>query len=240
MSKRLDVFNEKDEWVATCATAEDAAALISTLDDGSTIRSGDNVLWTEGKEDQAAGESYDFVAELVWDRLDRIETKPVEYQCEHCNRQWTAEAAKILPGGFVVCPECTPRVASYECAHCHTVFISAMNFRNRAVLCPGCEREALSHDRRCVTCSWPMPTGSTGYVCPRCSSTNSNEPTKSDATLLNADALLKHLDVLNTNIENLIIVFGKTADAYFRMHEKGSFSPFPYAQNAILRRSQKS
>lgn len=41
--------------------AEDAAMLVSALGEGADIRVGRRVMWTEGAEDQSAGESYDHV-----------------------------------------------------------------------------------------------------------------------------------------------------------------------------------
>lgn len=49
--------------------AEDAAMHVSCLGDGATIKNRNGkILWTEGKEKQPAGESYDYVAEIVFER----------------------------------------------------------------------------------------------------------------------------------------------------------------------------
>lgn len=62
-----------DEYRAACKYVEDAAALVAFLGDGATIRSGHRlVLWTEGKETEAAGESYDSVAATVHERLSEL------------------------------------------------------------------------------------------------------------------------------------------------------------------------
>lgn len=65
---QFKVFNAQGEYVAACKEIELAAVLVSFLGDGSQIRKGHNknaVLWTEGKEDQPASQSYDRVVELA-------------------------------------------------------------------------------------------------------------------------------------------------------------------------------
>lgn len=68
---RLKVYSEDNEYLASCHYPEDAAAIIA-LRAGGTIRDGHgkkDVVWEEGTEDQPAGESYDFVASVVNERL---------------------------------------------------------------------------------------------------------------------------------------------------------------------------
>jgi len=51
------------EMRAVFVYAEEAACLVSMLGEGATITNGQKAVWREGKEEQPAGESYDFVAE---------------------------------------------------------------------------------------------------------------------------------------------------------------------------------
>lgn len=52
------------EYVAACKYAEDAAALVAVS--GGVVKHGHSlVVWREGEEDFAAGESYDAAAELM-------------------------------------------------------------------------------------------------------------------------------------------------------------------------------
>jgi hypothetical protein len=51
------------EYVASCKYPEDPAALVTCM--GGEIRAGHSrVVWTEGKEEFSAGESYDGVRDL--------------------------------------------------------------------------------------------------------------------------------------------------------------------------------
>lgn len=63
----FDVYAENGELRARVVYAEDAAALAAVLGDGTTIRTGRRILWTEGA-DGYAGESYDHVAEVCAQR----------------------------------------------------------------------------------------------------------------------------------------------------------------------------
>lgn len=65
---RYKIYRADGEYVAACKYAEESAMLVSMLGDGTTIRDGHtkaDIVWTEGKERQLAGESYDFVAEVI-------------------------------------------------------------------------------------------------------------------------------------------------------------------------------
>lgn len=65
-----------DQYIAACKYLDDAAALVAfnaRAPDGATIRDGHSpksIVWTEGKEDQPASESYDHVVEVCWRRAD--------------------------------------------------------------------------------------------------------------------------------------------------------------------------
>lgn len=59
------------EYRASCRYPEDAAMLVACLGDGAQIRDGHaarSIVWNEGAEEQPAGESYDYVAAMVWHR----------------------------------------------------------------------------------------------------------------------------------------------------------------------------
>lgn len=80
-----NVYNPAGRKVAALLFAEDAAALVALYGDGATIRTRpDRVLWTEGGEDQPAGESYDHARDVVHER--------------HATKAWTA------PGALPVVP----------------------------------------------------------------------------------------------------------------------------------------
>lgn len=77
---RFRVFLNKS-MIATFMYAEDAAALLASygphepgVEPVLTIRDGFNrnrLLWTEGEEEQSAAESYDHVATVVFDRIQK-------------------------------------------------------------------------------------------------------------------------------------------------------------------------
>lgn len=61
------------EYVASCHYFEDAAALAG-LTQGSVVKwRGKHVIWREGSESVAAGDSYDQAAEIMRRRVDEIE-----------------------------------------------------------------------------------------------------------------------------------------------------------------------
>lgn len=64
------VYSANKEYVASCKYPSVAAAVITMLGAGSTIRYGHRcVVWTEGKEEQPAAESYDFTTGVCIARL---------------------------------------------------------------------------------------------------------------------------------------------------------------------------
>jgi hypothetical protein len=64
------VYKDSGEYVAACKYPEDAAAIVASYGDGATIRLGHRrVIWQEGSETQPAGESYDYVYQVVMDRI---------------------------------------------------------------------------------------------------------------------------------------------------------------------------
>lgn len=70
-SPRFKVYRG-GEYVAACKYAEDAAAIIAMSSSG-VIKDGHaRVVWEEGKEEQPAGESYDFVAQTIHARTEEV------------------------------------------------------------------------------------------------------------------------------------------------------------------------
>ena len=67
---KLKCFNADGEYVAACKYGEEAACIMSMNGDGSVVKYGHrHVVWREGQEAQPAGESYDFVAQTINDRI---------------------------------------------------------------------------------------------------------------------------------------------------------------------------
>lgn len=72
---QFKVYNPQGEYVAAVKHLEDGAALVALYGIGATIRLGhlkSGVLWTEGAEDQPAGESYDHVREVAERRIAKV------------------------------------------------------------------------------------------------------------------------------------------------------------------------
>lgn len=66
------VYDSAGQYRAACKDPTDAAILAAALGDGTTIRNGHSarsIVWTEGAEDQPAGESYDHVAMTIFERI---------------------------------------------------------------------------------------------------------------------------------------------------------------------------
>lgn len=71
----MKIYDGKGNYLASCVEPEGAAALVALAGAGATIRNGHalkNALWVEGEEAQSAGDSYDFVAQVVHERLNPI------------------------------------------------------------------------------------------------------------------------------------------------------------------------
>lgn len=74
MSRTLEnlqfhVRDQGDEIIAILKTPEDAAMLIGCLGDGCRIQHNGKNVWIEGEEQMPASESYDNVAEVVYERI---------------------------------------------------------------------------------------------------------------------------------------------------------------------------
>lgn len=68
-SPQWKVYDREGRYQAACKEIEAAAALIGFYGDGATIRHGHAlVVWTEGQEVASAGDSYDFVRSLAYER----------------------------------------------------------------------------------------------------------------------------------------------------------------------------
>lgn len=64
-SPKYKVYSHEREYMGSVKYAEDAARLVSGMQDGATIRIGHTwIVWTEGTDGEA-GASYDEVRELV-------------------------------------------------------------------------------------------------------------------------------------------------------------------------------
>lgn len=70
---RFKIYNAGGEYVAACEYAEESACLVALLGEGAEIRDGHkDVVWREGHEEQSAAQSYDFVAETIWKRIEKL------------------------------------------------------------------------------------------------------------------------------------------------------------------------
>lgn len=68
-SPRFKVYSASGEYIGCAKYAEEAAALVALRGDGATVRlDHKHVVWTEGQEDQSAGESYDYAAGVMYER----------------------------------------------------------------------------------------------------------------------------------------------------------------------------
>ena len=68
----MKVYDARGNFLASCVEPEAAAAIIAMEANGATIRNGHaacNALWREGFEAQHAGESFDFVAQTIYQRM---------------------------------------------------------------------------------------------------------------------------------------------------------------------------
>lgn len=66
------VYTAEGDYEAAAHSLETAAAIVTFLGDGATIRNGHrqrHIIWTEGSEDMPASESYDYVRETAADRM---------------------------------------------------------------------------------------------------------------------------------------------------------------------------
>jgi hypothetical protein len=66
---RFHVCSPDYEVVAMFQTPEDAAMFLGCVGKGFTLVCRGVIVWREGLEDQEAGESYDHVASVVYERL---------------------------------------------------------------------------------------------------------------------------------------------------------------------------
>lgn len=70
---RFKLYDPQGLYVAAFKFPEDAAALLGVYGAGSKLRdrwSGSRVVWREGEELTGAADSYDTVAQIVWQRVD--------------------------------------------------------------------------------------------------------------------------------------------------------------------------
>lgn len=73
---RFKVFSPDGEYVASAKTPEVAAMVVGGLDGGVIRDSSTNgpIVWTDGR-DGFAGDSYNYVAEVVWQRIREAANK---------------------------------------------------------------------------------------------------------------------------------------------------------------------
>ena len=72
------IYSSDDEYHGSVKYLEDAAAFVSFLGTGATVRLGhskSHILWAEGREEFEAGRSYDEAAQTMEKRVHQIRTK---------------------------------------------------------------------------------------------------------------------------------------------------------------------
>lgn len=71
-SPRYKVYTAQREHVASCKHLEDCAAIVALYGNGAQVRVGHSmVIWTEGREEIPASESFDRAAEIMlWHERD--------------------------------------------------------------------------------------------------------------------------------------------------------------------------
>lgn len=77
----LMIYARSGDCVASCSDTAGAAALAAFYGPGTEIRNGHakkRVVWNEGEEEQPAAESYDFVADVIAERVASSWSKPDE------------------------------------------------------------------------------------------------------------------------------------------------------------------
>lgn len=68
---KYKVYSPQNKRIAALAHSEDAALIVSVYGDGATVRIGRGnrkILWTEGKENIKAAESYDAASNTMLQR----------------------------------------------------------------------------------------------------------------------------------------------------------------------------
>lgn len=74
-SPQLKIFNAEGEYIGCVKHYEDAACLVASYGTGATVRLGHSkkqMLWNEGAEEFAAGESYDRAGTRMREREDAL------------------------------------------------------------------------------------------------------------------------------------------------------------------------
>jgi hypothetical protein len=70
-SPRWKIYDSEGQYQASAKDVGLAAMIVMLLGDGATIRDGHTVksiVWTEGREDQSAGENYDHTETVIYAR----------------------------------------------------------------------------------------------------------------------------------------------------------------------------
>lgn len=69
-SPQYKVYDSHGEYQASVKELEAGAFLMGLYGNGATVRDGHStVIWTEGAEDQPAGESYDYATGVMYGRI---------------------------------------------------------------------------------------------------------------------------------------------------------------------------
>lgn len=75
-SPRWKIFDSDGEYQASVKDVALAAMIVTFLGNGAQIRDGHkHIVWTEGQEDQPAGENYDYTEIVIYARTDAIWNK---------------------------------------------------------------------------------------------------------------------------------------------------------------------
>ena len=72
-SPGFKIYTADREYIGAVKYASDAAALVALYGEGATVRDGHRLkdaVWTEGKEADLAGNSYDAAAATIYERRE--------------------------------------------------------------------------------------------------------------------------------------------------------------------------
>ena len=82
-SPRWKIYDSESQYQASAKDVGLAAMIVTFLGSGATIRDGHtlkSIVWTEGQEDQSAGENYDHTETVIYARTDARWKKVHEVQ----------------------------------------------------------------------------------------------------------------------------------------------------------------
>ncbi len=87
------------KFVAACKYAEDAAALINVSSSGVVKYDHRFVVWREGQEVLAAGESYDRAADIMLERATTMFNEAIERSAKRNEAFWAAQKKRTAQKG---------------------------------------------------------------------------------------------------------------------------------------------